>query len=56
MNGTYSSTDHCPGGRVAHCTTDASLGFSAVYNYYSPDWTVDSARTACKDVGTFAEN
>jgi hypothetical protein len=48
LSGTFSSVMRCPStGRVATCSLDPVLGTSAVYGYYSPDYTLDAARDHC---------
>lgn len=46
-NETY-MREPCPDGeRVGQCQLDPVIGVVAVYNYYAPTWTAESAREAC---------
>lgn len=48
LDGMYSETEACPSsGRVGQCELGPLLGATAIYGYYAPDYTSDTAADHC---------
>ncbi|MEZ4373141.1 MAG: PQQ-binding-like beta-propeller repeat protein [Polyangiaceae bacterium] len=52
LNGTFDGANMCPTDqRVGSCRLDPVLGVTAVYNYYAPDYTAETAKDSCDKLG-----